>query len=81
MLDDSFELYNFEKLPTTIQNEIVKKLTEQSDFKVSETKLKKLNEQIEICRISKYFDDAIKAALKPNKSKKKKAESEDVLEI
>lgn len=83
MLGESFEIYNFEKLTITVQNEIIKKLIGQSEFKVSEANLKKLNDQIEILRINKYFDDAVKAALKPKKKIKKKVVEEDseVLEL
>lgn len=80
MIDESFEIYNFEKLTITVQNELVKRLIEQSEFKVSKDNLEKLNKQIEVCRINKYFDDAIKAALKPKKSKKKAKVAEEVSE-
>ena len=62
MLEEDIEIdSDFFKLKIDVQNEIIKNLIEQTDFKLSKINIDKLVSKIEIERINYYLEKAIES--------------------
>ena len=62
MLEEDIEIDSeFFKLKIDVQNEIIKNLIEQTDFKLSKINIDKLVSKIEIERINYYLEKAIES--------------------